>query len=146
MIALGSDHAGLSLKREIMAYLNSLGVEFKDYGTFDDTRCDYPHYALLASHSVADGTCEKGILCCGTGIGISIAANKVPGIRCVVCSDSYSAILSRNHNDTNMLALGSRVVGTDLALLIVQNWLSAQYEGGRHARRIEQIAGIEKMG
>ena len=143
MIALASDHVGIELKKRIMAYLDELKLEYKDYGTYDTQRCNYPEYAFRAATAVASGECERGILFCGTGVGISIAANKVKGIRCVCCSEPYSALLSRQHNDTNMLAMGSRVVGLDLAKMIVQNWLSGEYEGGRHAVRVEQIANIE---
>lgn len=143
MIALGSDHAGLSLKKEVIAYLESKNIEYKDFGTYTTDRCNYPEYAVLAANAVASGECEKGIIFCGTGVGISIAANKVKGIRCVVCSDVYSAVLSREHNDTNMLALGARVVGTGLALMIVEGWLGSAFEGGRHQIRVDQIKNIE---
>ena len=111
MIALGSDHAGLPLKREIIALLERMGLEYKDYGTYTEDSCDYAVFAQRAAKAVASGECERGILCCGTGIGISIAANKVPGIRCAACSDCYSAKMTRKHNDANMLAMGARVVG-----------------------------------
>jgi len=146
MIALASDHAGLALKKEIMSYLDEIGLSYYDYGTYTYERCNYPEYALKAANAVAAGKCDKGIIFCGTGIGISIAANKVKGIRCAVCSDCYSALLSRCHNDTNMLALGSRVVGVDLAKIIVKTWLDGQYEGGRHQIRIDQIRNIEETG
>lgn len=146
MIALASDHVGIELKRHIIEYLDELQLEYKDYGTYTTERCNYPEYALKAANAVASGECEKGILCCGTGVGISIAANKVKGIRCVVCSDCYSALLSRQHNNTNMLSLGSRVVGKDLGLMIVKSWLDGTYEGGRHQVRIDEIAEIEETG
>lgn len=146
MIALGSDHVGIELKGSIMEYLDSLGIEYKDFGTYNAARCNYPEYAYAAATAVASGECEKGILCCGTGVGISIAANKVKGIRCVCCSEPYSALLSRQHNNTNMLAMGSRVVGKDLALMIVENWLNGVYEGGRHQVRVDKIAEIENTG
>jgi ribose 5-phosphate isomerase B len=146
MIALASDHVGIELKHYIMEYLDELQLEYEDFGTCTTDRCNYPEYALKAAKAVAKGSCEKGIICCGTGVGISIAANKVKGIRCVVCSDCYSARLSREHNNTNMLALGSRVVGRDLALMIVKNWLEGEYEGGRHQKRVDQIAEIEETG
>lgn len=145
MIALASDHVGIELKEEIMKHLDELGLEYKDFGTYDRERCNYPEYAYQAAVAVANGQCKRGILCCGTGVGISIAANKVKGIRCVVCSDVYSALLSRQHNDTNMLSLGARVVGKDLALMIVDHWLNGEYEGGRHQTRVDQIAQIEEM-
>lgn len=144
MIALASDHVGLELKREILAYLNSLGLSCQDFGTYDPERCNYPEFAFLAASAVSSGTCERGILCCGTGVGISIAANKVKGVRCVCCSEPYSARLSRQHNDTNMLAMGSRVVGKDLALMIVDEWLGATYEGGRHQVRLDEIQRLEE--
>jgi len=137
VIALASDHVGLELKKVIIEFLKENEIGFVDYGTYDTQRCDYPVFALKAAKAVMAGECEKGILCCGTGVGISIAANKVKGIRCVVCSDCYSAMLSAQHNNTNMLAMGSRVVGSDLAKLIVKMWLSAGYEGGRHQKRID---------
>ena len=143
MIALGSDHAGLPLKKEIMELLDSMGVAYKDFGTYTEGSCDYAMYAQLAANAVMSGECEKGILCCGTGIGISLAANKVKGIRCVVCSDCFSAKMSREHNDCNMLALGARVVGGELARMIVQIWLETEFAGGRHQRRRDQIMAIE---
>jgi len=146
MIALGSDHVGLELKRGVMAHLDELGLEYHDYGTYDAAQCNYPEYALRAANAIASGECERGMLFCGTGVGVSIAANKVRGIRCVVCSEPYSALLSRQHNDTNMLALGARVVGLDLAKMIVDNWLSGKFEGGRHAVRVAQIGNIERDG
>lgn len=146
MIALASDHIGIELKRYIMDYLDELHLEYEDFGTYAAERCNYPEYALKAAKAVASGRCEKGIICCGTGVGISIAANKVKGIRCVVCSDCYSARLSREHNNTNILSLGSRVVGKDLAIMIVKSWLEGEYEGGRHQKRIDQIEDIENTG
>lgn len=143
MIALGSDHAGIPLKLELMDHLKQKGIPFKDFGTFDTERTDYPIYAQKVAEAVVSGECERGILCCGTGVGISIAANKIRGIRAVVCSDCYSAKLSRVHNDTNILAMGSRVVGVDLAKLILDHWLEAEYEGGRHQRRLDQIKELE---
>ena len=146
MIALACDHVGIELKGAIIELLNERGLEYKDFGAYSSERCNYPEYALAAANAVASGECEKGILFCGTGVGISIAANKVKGIRCVVCSEPYSALLSRQHNDTNMLAMGARVVGANLARMIVENWLDGEYEGGRHAVRVAQIAEIEETG
>ena len=143
MIALGSDHAGLPLKQEIMTLLDSLGLAYKDYGTYTPASCDYAHFGQAAANAVASGECERGILCCGTGIGISLAANKMKGIRCVVCSDCFSAKMSREHNDCNMLALGARVVGGELARMIVKIWLETEFAGGRHQRRVDQIMAIE---
>ncbi len=144
MIALGSDHAGLPLKNTIAQLLDEMGIAYKDYGTYSEERCNYPEFGYKAAVAVASGECDKGIICCGSGIGISLAANKVEGIRCVVCSEPYSALLSRQHNDTNMLAMGSRVVGTELAKMIVKTWLEGEFEGGRHAKRVEQIMMIDK--
>ena len=144
MIALGSDHVGIELKKHIMEYLDEAGEIYKDYGTFSTDRVNYTEYGYAAAKAVADGICEKGIVFCGTGVGISIAANKVHGIRCVNCSEPYSSLLSRQHNDTNMLALGARVGGKDLAIMIVREWIGGQYEKGRHAVRVQQITEIEK--
>ena len=144
MIALGSDHAGLPLKKQIMKLLDSMNLEYKDYGTYTTDSCDYAVFAQRAANAVASGECERGILCCGTGIGISMAANKVKGIRCACCSDCYSAKMTRKHNDANMLAMGARVVGEDLGTMIAEIFLTTEFEGGRHQRRIDQIMAIEK--
>ena len=140
MIALGSDHAGFPLKEEIRAYLDSKGIAYKDYGTYS---CDSVNYALFGAKvgkAVAAGECEKGILCCGTGIGISIAANKVPGVRAALCGDCFSAEMTRLHNDANILAMGARVVGPGLALKIVDTFLDTPFSGDeRHVRRINMI-------
>jgi ribose 5-phosphate isomerase B len=144
VIALGCDHIGLELKEPIKAYLGSRNIEVRDFGCTTPERTDYPKYARAVSKAVAGGECERGILFCGTGVGISIAANKFRGIRAVVCSEPYSAKLSRMHNNTNILCLGSRVVGLELAKMIVDEWLAAQFEGGRHAGRIAMIESIEK--
>ncbi|NCB37015.1 MAG: ribose 5-phosphate isomerase B [Clostridia bacterium] len=143
MIALASDHVGLSLKKEIMSLLDEMGLAYQDFGTVTEDRVDYPVYGARAARAVASGQCDRGIICCGTGIGISLAANKIRGIRCVVCSDCYSAVLSRQHNDTNMLSMGSRVVGSELGKMIARLWLTTGFEGGRHQRRIDQIAELE---
>ncbi|EAG5448178.1 ribose 5-phosphate isomerase B [Listeria monocytogenes] len=142
-IAIGNDHVGIELKPVIVAYLQDLGHEVDDFGAFSNERTDYPEYGKKVAESVAAGKSDLGILICGSGVGISIAANKVNGIRAVVCSEPYSAKLSREHNNTNILAFGSRVVGAELAKMIVQNWLDAGFEGGRHAKRVEMIARIE---
>lgn len=144
MIALASDHVGISLKKRIMALLDERNLCYKDYGSFSEERCDYPVYGSAAALAVASGECDRGILFCGTGIGISLAANKIHGIRCAVCSEPYSAKLSRQHNNTNMLALGSRVVGEELARMIVEVWLDTPFEGGRHQCRIDQLTRIEE--
>ncbi|HAB7799929.1 TPA_asm: ribose 5-phosphate isomerase B [Listeria monocytogenes] len=142
-IAIGNDHVGIELKPVIVAYLQDLGHEVDDFGAFSNERTDYPEYGKKVAESVAAGKSDLGILICGSGVGISIAANKVNGIRAVVCSEPFSAKLSREHNNTNILAFGSRVVGAELAKMIVQNWLDAEFEGGRHAKRVEMIARIE---
>ena len=143
MIALGSDHAGLPLKKEIIALLEEMHLPYRDYGTYTEDSCDYAVFAQRAAKAVVSGECERGILCCGTGIGISIAANKVKGIRCCACSDCYSAEMSRVHNNANMLALGARVVGAELGRMIAKSFLEGEFEGGRHQRRIDQITAIE---
>ncbi len=142
-IGIGCDHVGYELKGKVTEHLRELGYEVVDCGTNSSERTDYPIYGEAVARAVASGACEKGILICGTGVGISLAANKVHGIRAVVCSEPYSALLSRRHNDTNILAFGARVVGADLALMIVDAWLSGVYEGGRHAKRVQMIADIE---
>ena len=140
---IGCAHVGYELKGKVTEHLRELGYEVVDFGTNSSERTDYPIYGEAVARAVASGACEKGILICGTGVGISLAANKVHGIRAVVCSEPYSALLSRRHNDTNILAFGARVVGADLALMIVDAWLSGVYEGGRHAKRVQMIADIE---
>ena len=142
-IAFGSDHVGLELKPTIMEYVKNLGYEVYDFGTKSNERTDYPIYGQKVGKAVASGDYDLGIVICGTGVGISLAANKIKGIRACVCSDCYSAKLSRMHNNTNVLAFGSRVVGTELAKMIVKNWLEAKYIGGRHERRVEELAAIE---
>lgn len=144
-IAIGSDHVGLELKPEIISYLKELGHEIEDFGPFTDERTDYPVYGKSVAEKVADGTFDNGILICGTGVGISISANKIKGIRAVVCSEPYSAQLSKQHNNTNILAFGSRVIGSELAKMIVKEWLEANFDGGRHAKRVEMISDIEKV-
>ncbi len=144
MIAIGSDHGGYELKQEIMKHLESLGLEYKDFGTYSTDSCDYPVYGEAVARAVAGGEYEKGIIICGTGIGISIAANKVKGIRAALCADCYSAEFTRLHNDANILALGARTTGSGLALKIVDTFLNTEFEGGRHARRVGLIAEIEE--
>ena len=139
LIAIGCDHVGFELKTHVIDHLQQNGHSIKDFGTYSTERTDYPLFGRAVAEAVASGGCEKGILICGTGVGISIAANKVRGIRAVVCSEPYSALLSRQHNDTNILAFGSRVVGRDLALMIVDAWLGGEFEGGRHKQRIDII-------
>ena len=140
MIALGCDHGGYELKQEIIAWLDKQGLAYKDYGCYSTESVDYPEYAHVVAHAVADGTCERGILICGTGIGISIAANKVKGIRAALCTDCFMAEATRQHNDANILALGGRVVGVGLALKIVETFLDTPFSGDeRHMRRVRLI-------
>ncbi|MEA4895682.1 MAG: ribose 5-phosphate isomerase B [Oscillospiraceae bacterium] len=144
MIALGSDHGGFELKNEIMKHLDEQGVAYKDFGTYSKDSCDYPVYAEQVGKAVASGEYESGIILCGTGIGISIAANKVRGVRAALCHDCYSAEYARLHNNANVLALGGRVIGAGLALKIVDIFLSTGFEGGRHARRVGLISKLEE--
>lgn len=140
MIALGSDHGGYALKEAVKGRLDQKGIKYKDFGCFSTESCDYPDYAKAAAEAVADGTCEKGIVICTTGIGVSICANKVPGIRCALCSDTVTARLTRQHNDANVLALGAGMTGEVLALEIVDIFLSTPFsEEERHKRRIHKI-------
>lgn len=143
MIALACDHAALEMKNMIKSLLNEMGMEYHDYGTFTEDSCDYPVFALRAAKAVASGECEKGILICGTGIGMSISANKVKGIRCALCGDVFSAEMTRRHNDSNMLALGARVTGIEVARMIAKTWLTTPFDGGRHERRVAMISKIE---
>lgn len=140
MIALGSDHGGFSLKQEIIAYLKEQKLEFKDYGCFNEEACDYPMYGKAVANAIINGECDKGIIICGTGIGISIAANKIKGIRAALCSDCFSAEATRLHNDANILAMGARVVGPGLAIKIVDTFLNTEFSGDeRHKTRISLI-------
>ena len=140
MIALGCDHGGYELKQEVIAYLEKNHLEYKDYGCYSTESTDYPIYAKLVEHAVADGECEKGILICGTGIGISITANKIKGVRAALCSDCFSAEATRLHNDANILAMGARVLGSGLAIKIVDTFLITPFSGDeRHMRRISMI-------
>ncbi|MDO3411536.1 ribose 5-phosphate isomerase B [Saccharibacillus sp. CPCC 101409] len=144
-LAIASDHVGLELKPAIIEYLKELGHAVEDFGPYSAERTDYPAYGKKVAEEVSAGRFESGILICGTGVGISIAANKVKGIRAVVCSEPYSAQLSKQHNNTNILAFGSRVVGQELAKMIVKSWLDAEFEGGRHANRVKMIGDIEEQ-
>ena len=140
MIALGCDHGGFSLMQEVIKHLDKRGIEYKNFGTYSEASCDYPEFAKKVAHAVADGACEKGILICGTGIGISITANKVRGIRAALCHDCFSAEATRLHNDANILAMGGRVVGPGHALKIVDTFLDTPFSNEeRHIRRISQI-------
>lgn len=143
MIALGADHGGYELKESIKKYLEEKGIEYKDFGTYTPESVDYAAIAQRTCLSVVNGECEKAVLCCGTGIGISMAANKVKGIRAACCSDYFSAKFTRLHNDANALCLGGRVVGAGLAIELVDVFLNTEFEGGRHQRRVDQIAQIE---
>ena len=143
MIAIGSDHGGYALKQVIISHLADRGIEFRDFGTYSEESCDYPEYGEAVGRAVASGECELGIAVCGTGIGISIDANKVHGGRAAACSDGYTAEMCRRHNDANVLALGGRVIGPGLALKIVDIFLSTGFDGGRHARRLGKLAEIE---
>ncbi len=143
-IAVACDHGGLALKKALLRYLADHAYEVIDFGTDSTDSCDYPDFALPAAEAVARGECERGILICSTGIGISIAANKVPGIRCAHCHDTYSAKYTRLHNDANMIAFGQKIIGDGLMLEIVETFLNTGFEGGRHRRRVDKIAAIEE--
>ena len=144
MLVIASDHGGFALKQELMEHLRARGVEFEDIGTYSEESCDYPVYAEKAARGVAEGKYEKGILVCGTGIGMSLAANKIKGIRCAVLSDCFSAEMCRAHNDANMIALGGRVIGSELAKRMVDLFLDTPFLGGRHARRVDLIRALEE--
>ena len=141
-LSLACDHGGLELKLAIKAHLEAQGNEVVDFGTHDHASCDYPDYAAPAARAVADGSCDRGILVCTTGIGVSIVANKIDGVRCALLSDPISARLTRQHNDTNMMALGQGMVGEKLALEIVDIWLNTAFEGGRHQRRVDKVNAL----
>ena len=143
-IAMACDHGGLRLKNVLKDYLEANGYIVEDFGTYSEDSCDYPDYAGKAALAVAKGTCDKGIVVCGTGIGVSITANKVKGIRCALVHDVFSAKATRAHNDTNMLAMGQRVIGEGLALEILNAWLHTDYEGGRHDARIQKVMALEE--
>ena len=145
-IALGSDHGGFALKQAMIAHLQECGVAFKDFGVYCNESADYPDIAVLVAEAVARGEYEKGVLFCGTGIGVSIAANKVSGIRAANCHDVFSAKMSREHNNANILTLGERVVGPGLAAMIVDVWLAAEFSAGRHARRVDKINAYARKG
>lgn len=138
-IIIGSDHGGFNLKATLIEWLEANQYTVTDAGTYSEESCDYPDIAYKVANSVADGTYEKGVLICGTGLGVSITANKVPGIRAAVCGDTFSAKMSRMHNDANILALGARVIGFGLAIDILETWLNAEFEGGRHINRVAKI-------
>ncbi len=144
MIALGADHAGWQLKEEIKAWLLGRNVEVTDFGTHSPDPVDYPDYAAQVGEAVASGKAERGVLVCGTGIGMAMAANKVPGVRAAFCPDLFTARMSREHNDANVLTLGGRLTGRELALEIVEMWLRAEFQGGRHGRRVGKITELER--
>ena len=144
-VSVGCDHGALALKNKVISHLQSKGVEVVDFGTHTLDSCDYPEFAAAAARAVASGECEKGIVLCTTGIGVSISANKIDGIRCALLSDVWSAKMTRLHNDTNMMALGAGVVGENLALEIVDTWLFTEFSGEeRHQRRIDKLMALEK--
>lgn len=143
-VALASDHGGVNIRKDIANLLEELNIEYVDFGCECGTSVDYPDYALPVAEKVASGEFDRGILICGTGIGMSIAANKVKGIRCALCHDVFSAKATRAHNDSNILAMGERVIGPGLAMEIAKAWLEGEFEGGRHSKRIEKITEIEK--
>ena len=143
MIAIACDHGALALKEHLKVYLEKQGISCKDFGTHTLDSCDYPDFAIPAAQAVSCGECEKGIVLCTTGIGVSIAANKVKGIRCALCHEPYSAEMTRRHNDANVLAIGAGVTGTNLAERIVDAFLNTEFEGGRHQRRVDKIMALE---
>ena len=143
-LAIGCDHTALDMKNELIPWLQEQGYEVEDYGTYTKDSCDYPVYGEKVGRAVAGKEADLGILICGTGVGISLAANKVKGIRACVCSEPYSAKLSRMHNDSNIIAFGARVIGIEMAKMIVSEGLNAEFEGGRHARRVDLIKAIEE--
>jgi ribose 5-phosphate isomerase B len=145
-IAIGSDHVAYRFKLEIEAHLKAQGIAFTDFGTENEERTSYPIYAIKACRAVLSGEYDCALLFCGTGVGMSLTANKLRGIRAVVCSEPYSAVLSRQHNNTNVLCLGARVVGIELAKMIVDQWLAAAFEGGRHQDRLDMISALEGAG
>jgi len=143
-IAIGSDHAGLALKETIKAYLDSRMIPYEDFGTHTQESCDYPRIAEIVCKAIISSEFDRGILICGTGIGMSMAANKIPNIRAAACSEPYSAILAKRHNNSNVLCMGARVVASGLATLITEGWLNASYEGERHQRRVDMLTRIEQ--
>ena len=144
MIALACDHGALDLKEAVKKHLTDLGLAYKDFGTYTPESCDYSDYAAPAARAVASGECDRGIVMCTTGIGVSITCHKIKGIRCALLSDKMSARLTRQHNDTNMMALGAGVVGKMLALEIVDTWLETEFQGGRHQRRVDKVMALEQ--
>lgn len=145
-VGVGCDHGGFDLKQAVLEVLQELKFEVEDFGTHSRESVDYPDFARAVAHAVRDGRCDFGVLICGTGVGISIAANKVPGIRAALCADTFTARMARQHNDANILCLGARTLGPGLAQDIVRAFFSASFEGGRHARRVEKIRALEQEG
>ena len=143
MIAIGSDHGGYALKQEVMAFLDSQGIAYRDYGCYTEESCDYPDIAVPICEAVTSGESEKGILICGTGIGISMSANKIKGIRAALCADYYSAKYTRLHNDANVICMGGRTIGGGLACELVDVFLHTDFEGGRHQRRVDKVMALE---
>ncbi len=144
MIALACDHGALELKEAIKAHLEARGLEYKDFGTYSKDSCDYPDFAAPAARAVAEGVCDRGIVCCTTGIGVSIVANKIPGVRCALLHDHMSARLTRQHNDANMMALGAAITTAATALELVDIFLDTEFQGGRHQRRVDKITALER--
>ena len=144
-IAVACDHAGLQLKNVLIEEMQKAGHEVKDFGTYTEESCDYPDYVIPTAKAVANGEFDRGVVVCGTGLGVSMTANKVHGIRCAVCHDTFSAKATRQHNDANMLAMGQRVVGTGVALEVLKAFLETDYEGGSHQRRIDKMMALEKQ-
>ena len=143
MIALGCDHAGFSLMQDVKIYLDSIGKPYKDFGTYSEESCNYPEFAIPAARAVSAGQCERGILICGTGVGMSIAANKVAGVRAALCRDLFTTEMTRLHNNSNVLVLGARVVEKELALEIIDMFFRTDFEGGRHAKRVQMLTDME---
>ena len=146
MIAIASDHGAYHLKEMIKAHLKTRGLDFRDFGTNSTESCDYPEFAAKAARAVSTGLCDRGIVLCTTGIGVSIVANKVPGVRCALCTNVFMAEMTRRHNDSNVLALGAAITDEALSLAIVDTWLDTPFEGGRHQKRVDQITNIEQNG
>ena len=142
-VAIGCDHAGIAMKKVVVPLLEELGVELEDFGTNSEESCDYPEYGEKVAEAVSSGGADKGILVCGTGIGMSIVANKFPGVRAALCSEDYSAKMSRLHNDSNLLVLPGRIIDRETAGVIVRTWFNTEFEGGRHQRRLDKISAIE---
>lgn len=145
MIAIGADHGGFALKKELMAHLDQIGVAYKDFGCYDENSVDYPDVARAVGTAVAGGAYEKGVLICGTGIGISMAANKIKGVRAALCGDYFSAKYTRLHNDANIICFGGRVIGPGLACELLDVFLNTGFEGGRHQRRVDKLMSLEEQ-